>query len=66
MQGWMSFWFDEEKRLAIAKKFQKSQIKFLIETWQKDKEIKGMLKGKFFKEFLGIFFFSDKSGYRHP
>ena len=28
MQGWMSFWFDEEKRLAIAKKFQKSRIKF--------------------------------------
>jgi CRISPR-associated protein Cas1 len=31
-QGWMRFWFDDEKRLDIAKNFQKSRINFLRET----------------------------------
>ncbi|MFT6219933.1 MAG: CRISPR-associated protein Cas1 [Rickettsiales bacterium] len=40
MQGWMGFWFDDEKRLIVAKEFQKSRIEFLQNTWQKDKDLK--------------------------
>lgn len=28
VQGWLSFWFDEKKRLAVAKEFQKNRIRF--------------------------------------
>lgn len=40
MQGWMSFWFDENKRLEVAKSFQKSRINFLKNIWNKDKDLK--------------------------
>ena len=40
LQGWMGFWFDNEKRLNIAKKFQKARIEFIKKVWTKDKEIK--------------------------
>jgi len=40
MQGWMSFWFDEAKRLQIAKNFQKARIEFLQNIWRKDRELK--------------------------
>lgn len=40
MQGWMGFWFDENKRLEVAKSFQKSRINFLRKTWSKDKDLK--------------------------
>lgn len=40
MQGWMSFWFDENKRLEVAKSFQKARINFLRKTWSKDKDLK--------------------------
>ncbi len=49
MQGWMSFWFDEAKRLEVAKSFQKSRINFLREVWSKDKELK--LEGFFLDDF---------------
>lgn len=39
MQGWMQFWFDEQKRLTTAKKFQKACLKFMRDVWQKDKEL---------------------------
>jgi len=39
MQNWMSFWFDEKKRLSIAKFFQVSRIEFIQRTWEKDKEL---------------------------
>ena len=39
VQGWMSFWFDEEKRLGVAKYFQQSRISFLESVWTKDKEL---------------------------
>ncbi len=41
LQGWMKFWFDDEKRLAAAKAFQQARIGFLKHTWQKDKDLKG-------------------------
>ena len=39
MQGWMSFWFDEAKRLAAAKQFQIARIAFLEQVWAKDREL---------------------------
>lgn len=39
VQGWLSWWFDEEKRLVIAKQLQIQRLEFLIKTWQKDKEL---------------------------
>ncbi len=39
MQGWMSFWFDEQKRLQVAKQFQISRVEFIKKIWTKDKEL---------------------------
>lgn len=39
VQGWMSFWFDEAKRLKAAKQFQHARIQFLKEVWGKDKDL---------------------------
>jgi CRISPR-associated endonuclease Cas1 len=40
VQGWLSFWFQEEKRLAVAKAFQKARIDYLKRVWNRDKELK--------------------------
>lgn len=40
LQGWLSFWFDDEKRFEAAKKIQQSRIQFLQEVWQKDRDLK--------------------------
>jgi len=40
IQGWMSFWFDEKKRLDSAKQFQFSRIQFMEEVWAKDRDLK--------------------------
>lgn len=40
VQGWMSFWFDEEKRLKVAKQFQISRVKYLRAIWGKDKDLR--------------------------
>lgn len=39
VQGWMSFWFDDAKRLLVAKEFQKKRCEFLCKTWEKDNEL---------------------------
>jgi len=39
VQGWMSFWFDEAKRLQMAKKFQHHRIDYLKRIWAKDKDL---------------------------
>jgi len=39
LQGWMSFWFDEQKRLEAAKKFQVARIEFLRKIWVKDRDL---------------------------
>ncbi len=39
LQGWMSFWFDDMKRLEAAKILQNERINFLINTWQKDRDL---------------------------
>lgn len=41
IQGWMSFWFDEEKRLKVAKRFQQLRIEYLQKTWSKDRDLQG-------------------------
>ena len=40
IQGWMRFWFDEQKRLDTAKIFQRERIGFLEKTWSKDRELR--------------------------
>lgn len=40
LQGWMQFWFDEEKRLAAAKQFQQARVDFIRATWSKDRHLK--------------------------
>jgi len=39
IQGWLLFWFDESKRLAVAKQFQQQRIHFIRQTWRKDKDL---------------------------
>lgn len=41
VQGWMSFWFNQEKRLEAAKSFQLSRIQFMRTVWSKDRELQG-------------------------
>ncbi len=40
LQGWMKFWFDDEKRLQAAKKLQQARIEFLHKIWGKDRDLK--------------------------
>lgn len=40
VQGWMSFWFDERKRLQAAKQFQRQRITYMQQVWGKDKDLK--------------------------
>ena len=39
VQGWMAFWFDDEKRLMAAKKFQQARITYLERVWLKDQDL---------------------------
>ncbi|MCB1614389.1 MAG: type I-F CRISPR-associated endonuclease Cas1 [Pseudomonadales bacterium] len=39
LQGWMSFWFDDEKRLLAARQFQQTRIQFLQRVWGKDRDL---------------------------
>ncbi len=47
IQGWMSFWFDDAKRLQAAKKLQLARIQFMQKVWAKDRDLK--LEGFDFK-----------------
>ena len=40
LQGWLSFWFDEAKRLSVGKKMQQARITYLQKIWNKDRELK--------------------------
>ncbi len=40
LQGWLSFWFDEAKRLAAGKRIQHARIDYLQKIWYKDRELK--------------------------
>lgn len=39
MQGWMSFWYDESKRLKAAKAFQRERCHFIEKVWTGDNEL---------------------------
>lgn len=39
VQGWLSFWFDERKRLSVAKRFQEARIEYLVKVWGKDRDL---------------------------
>lgn len=39
VQGWMSFWFDEGKRLNAAKQFQQARISFIKRVWGADQDL---------------------------
>ncbi len=40
VQGWMSWWFDDVRRLKAAKIFQLSRIEYMQCIWRKDKDLK--------------------------
>ena len=40
IQGWMSFWFEESKRLEVAKQFQTNRIDFITKIYSQDRELK--------------------------
>jgi CRISPR-associated protein Cas1 len=40
LQGWMGFWFDDQKRLQVAKQFQQARIDYLQKIWGKDQSLK--------------------------
>ncbi len=40
LQGWMGFWFDEDKRLDTAKILQTSRLDYLKKVWAKDRDLK--------------------------
>lgn len=39
VQGWLSMWFDEKRRLSVAKQMQLSRCDFLEKVWEKDREL---------------------------
>lgn len=40
LQGWLSFWFDDDKRLNAGQQFQQARIEFLRKVWHKDRDLK--------------------------
>lgn len=40
IQGWLSWWWDENKRLQMAKHLQLARLDFLQRVWGQDKELK--------------------------
>ena len=40
LQGWLQFWFDEQKRLQAAKQLQHARIDYLKTVWHKDRDLK--------------------------
>ena len=39
VQGWMSFWFDDQKRLQAARIFQLARIAYMKRIWSRDKDL---------------------------
>ncbi len=40
IQNWMSFWFDDQKRLQVAKRIQQLRLDYLQRIWSKDRDLK--------------------------
>ncbi|MEE9356025.1 MAG: type I-F CRISPR-associated endonuclease Cas1f [Methylococcaceae bacterium] len=39
VQGWLSFWFEEEKRLIVARQFQQWRLEYIRTVWGKDRDL---------------------------
>lgn len=39
LQGWLGFWFDDDKRLYAAKAFQYGRLEYLRRVWGKDRDL---------------------------
>ncbi len=39
VQQWLQFWFDEQKRLKVAKQLQLTRLTYLTQIWSKDKDL---------------------------
>lgn len=39
LQGWMQFWFDDDKRLEVAKQFQEHRLMYMQKVWSTDRDI---------------------------
>lgn len=55
IQSWMSFWFNEKKRLYFAKLLQEKRVNFLQKIWNNDKDLQneGFLPdNKLLEDFL--------------
>ncbi len=62
LQQWLSFWFDEQKRLQIAKFFQEKRLAYLEKVWHKNRDFKSydfalddMALEKAFKQYYKAF-----------
>jgi CRISPR-associated protein Cas1 len=40
VQAWLKFWFEDSKRLTVAKAFQDARISYLKSIWAKDRDLK--------------------------
>ena len=40
IQGWLKFWFDDNKRLTVAKAFQEARVAYLKNVWARDRDLK--------------------------
>jgi CRISPR-associated protein Cas1 len=40
LQGWLSFWFDDEQRFAAGVQIQQRRIEYLQQVWSKDRDLK--------------------------
>lgn len=41
IQGWLSWWWDDDKRLAMAKRLQMARLDFMNDVWGRDKDLRG-------------------------
>lgn len=41
LQGWLSWWWNDDKRLRAAKQLQLARLDFLRQVWGKDKDLNG-------------------------
>ena len=39
IQNWLSFWFDDSKRLQAAKRIQQLRLDYMLRVWSKDKDL---------------------------
>ncbi len=40
VQAWLKFWFEDSKRLTVAKAFQEARVTYLKNIWAKDRDLK--------------------------